>query len=248
MDAEKRIEIIESRVLELENAKIRNQKELKQNRDSFQKDVNEKLINFQKAQKFFIKKLEKIEDDLKLISKDNEELMHQVRIAKRKLATLQRKLGDQAILLSELSSFFKTEIEFSGELEGKEKIQFKDAFELFKKKKFENAKKAFLKFRDEFQDSKLTDDALYFIGYIQFLKGDYEKASIRFFELIEQHQDSNRLNDSIWWLAVTLERSGDIGSAIDMYQRLLKSNPSGNLKSSSESRIEDLKAILDKRK
>ena len=113
---------------------------------------------------------------------------------------------------------------------------------------FENAEKAFLKFRDKFQDSKLTDDALYFIGYIQFLKGNYEKASIRFFELIEQHQESNRLNDSIWWLAVTLERSGDLGSAIDMYQRLLKSNPSGNLKSSSESRIEDLKAILEKRK
>ena len=114
------------------------------------------------------------------------------------------------------------------------------AFNYFKKKNFLKAASQFNKFRKNYSNSDLNDDALYYLAYIHFLNEDYSKATLNFFELIEQFPKSNKLNESIWWLAVALEKSGDIGGAIDMYKKLLLGNPPDSYKLSAESKISEL--------
>ncbi|MCP4294038.1 MAG: tetratricopeptide repeat protein, partial [Proteobacteria bacterium] len=96
------------------------------------------------------------------------------------------------------------------------------------------------KFRKDFAESLLVDDAVYLIAYMEFLKGDYDQSALKFHEMIEQFPESNKLNDAKWWLGVSFERTGDINAAIDNYKLLLELAPENPIRVKAELRLEEV--------
>ncbi len=235
-----KIDILEKRVVALEQQKLKTLADLREEVDEFKKKSATDLQNFRKSQQFFIDELNKIKEDLKIITNDNEFNQRNIRRNASRIEKLNKRLGDQVIALQELQKFFKSGIDVPVTTVRKEKVEFETAFDHYKNKRFKKAEEEFRKYRKAHPKSDLVDDSLYFIAYMKFLQGDYNASSLRFFELLKQYPKSNRRDDARWWLGVSLERSGDLNGALDVYKELLNLAPNNPLRIKAEFRLEEL--------
>ena len=237
-----KMEILEQRVVALEEQELKTLSDLRGEVADFKKEVNERLDNFRKSQQFFIDELNTLKEDQQLVTNDIELAQRNIRRNKSRIDKLNKRLGDQVIALEELRTFFETNVNLAVEAEDedKEEEDFDLAFKLFKARSFKKAEQAFIDFRKEHPDSKLVDDSIYFVAYMAFLQGDYSKSSLKFFELLKQYPDSNKKNDAKWWLGVSLERSGDLSGALDLYRELTELESTNPLRIKAEFRLEEL--------
>lgn len=235
-----KLEILEKRVVALEQQELKTLADLREEVAEFKKEVDTKLENYRKSQQFFIDELNTIKDDLQLVTNDNEMSQRTIRRNISRLNKINKRLGDQVIALQELRKFFETNIDQSVSEPGKENKDFEVGFNLFKARSFKKAEQEFVRFRKKHPNSRLVDDSIYFIAYMAFLQGDYSKSSLKFFELLKQYPKSNKTNDSKWWLGVSLERSGDLNGALDLYKELLKLKPTDPLRIKAQFRLEEL--------
>ena len=236
------LDILEKRVVALEQQKLKALADLRQEVDEFKKKSSAELQNFRKSQQFFIDELNKIKEDLEIITNDNEFNQRNIRINSSRIEKLNKRLGDQVIALQELQKFFSSSIDLTvaTKTTPKAKSDFETAFKLYKERSFKMAEQEFINYRKSYPESDLVDDSLYFIAYMKFLQGDYSSSSLKFFELLKQYPASNRKDDAKWWLGVSLERSGDLNGALDMYKQLLQLEPNNPLRIKAEFRLEEL--------
>jgi TolA-binding protein len=235
------IDILEQRVVALEQQKLKTLADLRQEVADFKQRSEAELQNFRSSQQFFIDELNRIKEDLTIITNDNEINQRNIRRLTTRLKDTNKRLGDQVIALQELQRFFKSGIDIpTSAVTPKETVEFETAFNLYKKRSFKRAEQEFRKYRQSHPNSELVDDSLYFIAYMKFLQGDYSASSLRFFELLKQYPKSNRGNDAKWWLGVSLERSGDLNGALDIYKELLKLKPKDPLHIKAQFRLEEL--------
>lgn len=238
---ENEIDILESRVIALEQQKLKTVADLRQEVEDFKSKSRSELESFRRSQQFFIEELNKLRQDLEFITNDTEKTQHDIRKLTARVRTMNKRLGDQVIALQELKKFFDAGINAEAvEEPGKQQEEFLSAVKLFKERQFRKAEEAFLAYKEKYPKSDLIDDAVYYVAYMYFLRGDYGKASLKFFELMKLYPKSNWLNDAKWWLGVSLERSGDLNGALDLYRELVKLPDSNPLKIKAEFRLEEL--------
>ncbi len=242
LETQSKLEILEKRIVALERQKYKALADLRSETTTFQKKILREIENFRKSQRFFIEELNKIKNDIQLVTNDNERSQFLVRRNTRRIGNLQKNLGDQVIALDEMRQFFNDSVDSDSESSNKQQSAFRNAVMLYKSKKFKEAKEKFNAFRAEYPDSDLVDDSLYFVGYIHFMEGTYNKATLRFYELLNQFPKSNRINDAKWWLAVALQRSGDINGALDLYKELAELDRLNPIRIKARIRLETLKA------
>ena len=235
-----RLDLLEQRIFALEQQKLRAIAQLKDQSETFRTRVDKELKNFRRSQRLFITELEKLKQDIELITNDNEVVQNKARKNGIRLKRLERRLGNQIIALNELKDFFEESVDVDQKGKRKDEIAFNKAHRVYKKRNFTDAEKAFMKFRVLYPKSPLVDDATYFIGYIRFLQGQYDRASLFFQEMLEQFPHTNRRHDAKWWLGVSYERSGDINAAMDVYKELLDLPAQNPIRVKAELRLEDI--------
>ena len=238
-----RLDLLEQRIFALEQQKMRAIAELTDQIETFRTRVDRELKNFRKSQRFFIAELDKLKQDIALITNDNELVQDKARKNGLRLKRLERRLGSQIIALSELKAFFDESVDVDQGGKREDQIAFNNAYKIFKKRNFTDAGRAFLKFRSQYTKSDLVDDAVYFIGYIHFLQGQYDRATLYFQEMLEQYPQSNWILDGKWWLGVSHERSGDINAAMDVYKELLELPAQNPIRIKAELRLEDITPV-----
>ena len=234
------LEIIEQRVIVLEQQKLKTLANLREEVAEFKRKSNKEIENFRKSQAFFIEELNKLNEDMQISTNDIERSQRDIRKNKNVIQALNRRLGNQVIALQELQKFFKSGIDIPSDTPKKDEMDFETAHKLYKSRSFQKAEDAFIKYRKSHPNSDLVDDSLYFIAYMYSLQGDYSKASLRFFELLKQYPNSNRKDDAKWWLGVSLERSGDLNGALDIYKELTLLPPNSPLRIKAQFRLEEL--------
>lgn len=241
-----RIAVLEQRVVALERQRQKTLTDLRSETKNLIDKVDREIANFRKTQQFFIKELDTLKTDANLITNDIEKAQRDIRQNRIRIKNLVKRLGDQILALEELRNFFTSSIDEEQKISADEKTAFDKVFQQYRKRNFKAALNGFEDFRSRYPDSKLSQDALFFIGYIHFLSGRYQTATLRFFELIVQYPQSSRLNETKWWLAVSLERSGDINGALDLYRELSRLDDQNPLKVKATFRLEEL-ATEDKK-
>ena len=245
-DIEKRINISEKRIADLENRVDRLQLSREKEIRKLQIDVDRKLDNLRRSQRFFISELDKLKQDIQSVTSENENILGKIRNNSLADKQLQKKLGDLMISIDELTDFFNTNINISPISKaglGKSNepsVIFETAYKLYKAKQLTESQKLFQKYRRVAPNTDLTDDSIYFVAYIHFLERKYDEAISRFFELIRQFPKSNWFYDAKWWLAVSLERTEDIIAAIDIYHELETLKPDHPYHHRAKNRLAEL--------
>ena len=112
-DIEKRINISEKRIADLENRVDRLQLSREKEIRKLQIDVDRKLDNLRRSQRFFISELDKLKQDIQSVTSENENILGKIRNNSLADKQLQKKLGDLMISIDELTDFFNTNINIS---------------------------------------------------------------------------------------------------------------------------------------
>ncbi len=234
------LSILEKRVIVLEQQQFKTLADLRDEVAAYKKKAFEDLEGFRQSQEFFIEELDKLKEDMKISTNDNEKAQFNIRRNYTRIKTLKKRLGNQIIELQELQKFFKNGIDAAANIPDTQQEDFNNAFKLYKERQFKKSEIEFIEFRKKYPASDLVDDSIFFIANMYFLQAEYSKASLRFLELLNQYPTSNRLYDAKWWLGVSLERSGDLNGALDIYRELSKLDEKNPLRIKAEFRLDEL--------
>ncbi|MBT4291006.1 MAG: hypothetical protein HOD92_27075 [Deltaproteobacteria bacterium] len=235
--------VLEKRIVELENQTRINSLKQTNELEAYKKEISAKLSNARKSQRFFIKELDQLKNDIQTITAENEKTLQKTHINQLKLKSVDKKIGDLIISMDEIKSFFDDNLNISSGSKATETDEFeifKKAHLLYKKRQLNNSQKLFKLYRQKAPNTEYTDDALYYTAYIHFLQKQYEQAILHFFELNKQYPESNWSNDAKYWLAISLERTEDLGGAKDIYVELEQLPPSNPIHHKAKRRLEEL--------
>jgi len=235
--------VLEKRIVELENQTRINSLKQTNELEAYKKEISAKLSNARKSQRFFIKELDQLKNDIQTITAEYEKTLQKIHYNNLEFKKVQKKIGDLIISVDELKAFFNDNLNISSDskaVAGDEIKIFKKAHLLYKKRQLDNSQKLFILYRQKAPNTELTDDALYYTAYIHFLQKQYEQAILHFFELNKQYPDSNWSNDAKWWLAIALERTEDLGGAKDIYMELAKLPQNNPIHHKAKRRLEEL--------
>lgn len=235
-----KLEILEKRVVVLEQQKLKTLADLREEVAKFKEKANQELETFRKSQRFFIDELNTLKSDLAIITNDNELAQNNIRKNTARIEALNKRIGDQVIALQELQKFFEASIDIPASSPAKDQADFEEAFKLYRARNFKQAEELFVQYRKNYPKSDLVDDSLYFVANMAFLQGDYSTATLKLFELLKQYPKSNRKYDAKWLLGVSLERSGDLNQALDLYRELMTLEPNNPLRIKAQFRLEEL--------
>ncbi|MGK0288924.1 MAG: TolA-binding protein [bacterium] len=235
--------ILESRLIDLEKKRGKSTNDLQDEVKKLKTFVVTRVDKVQKNLLFFLGELNKLKKDIEGITNSQEINEGSIRKVERRIQRMNKRLGDQAITVTELHQFFSFSEKGEITKDEKERTDFQTAFQSFKQRKFKQAQKQLTLFRRHYPKSKKTDNALFYLAYIQFLQAKYDNASLHFYELLEQYPATDKKNDARWWLAVALERSGDVNAARSLYKKLVKLHSSNPIQIKAKYRLEELKSF-----
>jgi len=74
--------------------------------------------------------------------------------------------------------------------------------------------------------SRISDDALYQRGWMEYLSGDIEKGLSDMRSLIENHPRSPKIPQALYWEARGYDKSGERAKAEEIYRKIVKISPS----------------------
>ena len=100
----------------------------------------------------------------------------------------------------------------------------------------------FRRFLDEFPDSDLSDNALYWIGECRFARGDNRGAMAAFQTMLHEYPLGNKVPDALVKVGRTLERLGDTQGAGRRFREVSRRFPDSDaarLAAESLSRLQD---------
>ncbi len=117
------------------------------------------------------------------------------------------------------------------------------AYNLFKKGEFKNARQLFEKFLRDYPNSKLTDNAMYWIGNCYFKEKNFEKAISVFDDVIKNFPGGNKVPDAYYLQALSFCGIEDTLSAQLILETLIQNFPSSKAASLAKKKHNELKAL-----
>lgn len=248
--SDKRLEVLESRVIFLEQKNSALDEKLKAESQALRKKLKIKTKALQKSQIFFISDMDRLKKDIEILTAENEKLAKELSDNTRRYRKLQKVTGELMITIDQMNTYFEAKLDVSQDdkgaskggniKKGSPKKVYNDIIKQFKNNHISIALTQFNKFRTDYPNSDLSDDALFYIGYIHLLTKKYDLAMVSFFELEKVYPTSERIPEVKWWLAIALEKSGDIGAAIDTYKSLAKRTDAPRFSEKAKRRLEEL--------
>lgn len=246
-----KIEVLESRIILLEKENTRLRQEIPQQFNLQAEKLKKKTKAIQKSQLFFISEMEKLKEDIEILTSENEKLAKNISDNNKRFKRIQAQSRELLLTIDQINTYFKESIKLpvkrskitsDKELKKDSDAEdlFKDIFSIFKSNKINSAAIKFDKFRKDYPDSIWADDALFYVGYIYLLNKKYESAAVSFFEMEKHFPKSERIPEVKWWLAVTLEKTGDVGAAMDTYTVLSQLSDNNRFSQKARKRLEEL--------
>ena len=92
-------------------------------------------------------------------------------------------------------------------------------------KAYDKALIAFKDFLQNYPKSSYSDNALYWLGQLQFSRNDLQKAQDNFSQLVEHYPRSNKRSDSLLKLGIIAEKKGQTKYAKMRYRQVLSEYP-----------------------
>ena len=106
-----------------------------------------------------------------------------------------------------------------------DKDLYKQAFNAMEAGDLETAKSIFEKLVEQYPDSSLADNALYWIGEIYYSHNDYETAVNYFNQVIEKYPGANKVPAAMLKLALCYKGMGEIDKAKEILQEVISKYP-----------------------
>ena len=128
-------------------------------------------------------------------------------------------------------------------VEEKDVIAFADADSLSKSAKHKEAFAAFDTFLKEYPSSKLVPDALYGMGYSQYVLKNYKSSIATQQKVIDFHPTSLKVPDSMYNQANSQIQLGQVANAKKTLRSLVEKHPTADITSSAQKRLKALEGL-----
>ena len=102
---------------------------------------------------------------------------------------------------------------------------YRQAFNAMEAGDFDKAEQLFQQLVQEYPDSDLADNALYWIGEIYYSHNDYETAAKYFQQVIDKYPNGNKVPAAMLKLALCYRGMGDINRAKQILQEVIQKYP-----------------------
>lgn len=106
-----------------------------------------------------------------------------------------------------------------------DKDLYKQAFSAMESGDLETAKSLFAKLVEQYPDSSLADNALYWIGEIYYSHNDYQTAANYFNQVIEKYPDGNKVPAAMLKLALCYKGMDKVDKAKQVLQQVISKYP-----------------------
>jgi tol-pal system protein YbgF len=114
---------------------------------------------------------------------------------------------------------------------------YKDAFDAFQKKSYEESVKKFSAFVDAYPGTPLVPNALYWIGEARMNMKDYEKAVLSFQELVDKYPKSDKVPRALLAQAEAFSAVKDRKSATTVLKKVIELFPKSEEAAIAERRL-----------
>jgi tol-pal system protein YbgF len=121
-----------------------------------------------------------------------------------------------------------------------EKKEYKAAFSLMKAKKYQQASKAFLEFKQSYPESSLASNSLYWAGEANLVLAKQESALNYFMEVVNFYPDSLKAPGALLRGADTYRKLDNLDKAKEKYQLLIKNYPKSEVAERAKKRLKIL--------
>lgn len=122
-----------------------------------------------------------------------------------------------------------------------EKDLFARGKEAVEQGKYEDARTYLAEFLSRFGETKLADNAQYYVGETYFLEKWYERAVLEFQTVIEKYPAGDRVPSALLRQAMSFELMGDKENAGYVYKELIKKFPKSSEATQAKKKLENLK-------
>ena len=102
---------------------------------------------------------------------------------------------------------------------------YQEALDLYKEKKYKDAKKTFQKYIDTNPAGSMVPNAHFWMGECEYSMGRYEEAILEYQTVISKFPNSNKLPDSLLKQGLSFAKLGDVESARIVLSKLVKKYP-----------------------
>lgn len=109
-------------------------------------------------------------------------------------------------------------------------------------REYEQAVEALNEFIENYPDSGLTGDALYWLGEVHTLLREYDNARTAYQQLLGNYPESQRRPDALFKLGFIAERVSEPQEAISYYEQVLDLAPDSSLADLAEDRISSIQS------
>ncbi len=106
---------------------------------------------------------------------------------------------------------------------------YEAAFELIKQEQYEKAAKAFADYVEQFPNTSLTENALYWHAETYFARGQYAESAIEFLKAYQTYPIGNKAPDNLLKLAISLGKIGKTTEACGTLDKLGNEFPNAPL-------------------
>tara|TARA_B100001094_G_C18187632_1_gene804921 strand:+ start:3488 stop:4210 length:723 start_codon:yes stop_codon:yes gene_type:complete len=113
-------------------------------------------------------------------------------------------------------------------------------------KAYDKALIAFKSFLEQYPKSSYSDNALYWLGQLQFSRNELKMAHSNFAKLVKNYPQSNKRSDSLLKLGIIAEREGHTQDAKSTYQQILNEYPESSSARLAKVQISTLPATKKK--
>ena len=115
------------------------------------------------------------------------------------------------------------------------KKEYKDAYNLIKHRRYDEAVEALHKFIKKYPESDLTSNAYYWLGEVYLVLHKHEQARQSFIVVIGKYPDHRKASDAYYKLGVTYHRLGNKEEAISYFKQTIEKHPDSSAASLAKS-------------
>ena len=118
-------------------------------------------------------------------------------------------------------------------------ILYREAHELYRAKKFEEAISGFRKLIKYYPKNPLTDNAQYWIGEAYYSSKDFAKALVEFKKVLDIYPDESKAPDAMLKIGLTHLEMGDKNKARESFKKLTERYPRSNAADNAKAKLKE---------
>lgn len=164
-----------------------------------------------------------------------------------------KELNDKLVRLTTEKPSQKVEEEKASEKALKEKSGeplklYEQAYELYKEKKYKEARDRFNNFLKDFPKSDLADNAQFWIGETYYAEKDFEGAILSYEMVIKNYPQSEKLPGAMLKQGMAFLELGDKKTAKVIFERLIEKFPDSKEAETAKKKKTDLQGTIKKKR